>query len=428
MTTPNNSPQEELKPCPFCGMNQLVVVSLNGDQVACDICNIYGPSGYGNDKNAVAKVRWNTRPTPETPTVEASNVNTPDEAREWLNKKRDEELSTLKAQLRERDAGGELVFQKVMKLFDDKIAWYRANDGFDSITHKNGVTGSCGTLLANTWNEVGMTIHHTSLTCGQSLLKELEQAKAEIRSIAENACNVEAELATTKAQLEKMEANFADAKQMGNTYWENASELRKLFFKQESELKEAQSQLAEANAARDAMRPLFAHFKGALERISAPRYYFQEVTVESVANFANEALKFDATKAVATDLPSMSHDTQKRSDVTGAEVEDYLIWSIEHQAWWKPQDWGYTSNVNEAGRYTKEGARFRCDNLKKDKPVHIKDAPLTQDDAKAVVEELVANLENCQPHLPSMTGVERDAENALTKARAWLEASRKEGK
>ncbi len=34
----------------------------------------------------------------------------------------------------------------------------------------------------------------------------------------------------------------------------------------------------------------------------------------------------------------------------------YLIWSIEHTAWWRPDGWGYTSSLAEAGRYEREEA------------------------------------------------------------------------
>ncbi len=30
----------------------------------------------------------------------------------------------------------------------------------------------------------------------------------------------------------------------------------------------------------------------------------------------------------------------------------WLIWSIEHNAWWKPAACGYTKNRADAGRYT----------------------------------------------------------------------------
>lgn len=32
----------------------------------------------------------------------------------------------------------------------------------------------------------------------------------------------------------------------------------------------------------------------------------------------------------------------------------FLIWSLRHKAWWKPQAKGYTNKRSEAGRYTVE--------------------------------------------------------------------------
>lgn len=32
--------------------------------------------------------------------------------------------------------------------------------------------------------------------------------------------------------------------------------------------------------------------------------------------------------------------------------ELYLVWSIEHHAWWGPDYRGYTLNLEDAGRYT----------------------------------------------------------------------------
>ena len=30
----------------------------------------------------------------------------------------------------------------------------------------------------------------------------------------------------------------------------------------------------------------------------------------------------------------------------------YLIWSIEHTAWWRPDEWGYTTVLSAAGWYS----------------------------------------------------------------------------
>lgn len=38
----------------------------------------------------------------------------------------------------------------------------------------------------------------------------------------------------------------------------------------------------------------------------------------------------------------------------------YLIWSEEHQAWWKPAAAGYTRSILQAGRYSKADADTIC--------------------------------------------------------------------
>ena len=37
-------------------------------------------------------------------------------------------------------------------------------------------------------------------------------------------------------------------------------------------------------------------------------------------------------------------------------AREYLIWSIEHDAWWRPGEMGYTTTLREAGRYSKHQA------------------------------------------------------------------------
>lgn len=35
---------------------------------------------------------------------------------------------------------------------------------------------------------------------------------------------------------------------------------------------------------------------------------------------------------------------------------EYLIWSVEHGAWWRPKRTGYTESYDIAGRYSKQEA------------------------------------------------------------------------
>lgn len=37
-------------------------------------------------------------------------------------------------------------------------------------------------------------------------------------------------------------------------------------------------------------------------------------------------------------------------------MDVYLVWSHEHGAWWRPNGRGYTTDINRAGRYTREEA------------------------------------------------------------------------
>jgi hypothetical protein len=55
----------------------------------------------------------------------------------------------------------------------------------------------------------------------------------------------------------------------------------------------------------------------------------------------------------------MNQDTESR---------DYLVWSYEHKGWWVRRlggNWGYTRDVNEAGRYTESEATRICENAKR---------------------------------------------------------------
>lgn len=41
-------------------------------------------------------------------------------------------------------------------------------------------------------------------------------------------------------------------------------------------------------------------------------------------------------------------------------MDDYLIWSHEHSAWWRPYSCGYTTHLDAAGRYSREDAIAIC--------------------------------------------------------------------
>lgn len=41
---------------------------------------------------------------------------------------------------------------------------------------------------------------------------------------------------------------------------------------------------------------------------------------------------------------------------------EYLIWSNDHGAFWRPNRAGYTQDMNQAGRYAKEEADKICKN------------------------------------------------------------------
>lgn len=34
----------------------------------------------------------------------------------------------------------------------------------------------------------------------------------------------------------------------------------------------------------------------------------------------------------------------------------YLLWSGKHKQWWKPNGWGYTASIDEAGRFSEADA------------------------------------------------------------------------
>jgi hypothetical protein len=54
----------------------------------------------------------------------------------------------------------------------------------------------------------------------------------------------------------------------------------------------------------------------------------------------------------------------------------YLIWSDEHEAWWRPDHRGYTTDVNEAGAYTfYEAAEIVVDHVPPGEEISVKVPP-----------------------------------------------------
>ena len=43
-----------------------------------------------------------------------------------------------------------------------------------------------------------------------------------------------------------------------------------------------------------------------------------------------------------------------------SEARIWLVYSREHEAWWRPASAGYTTSIAEAGRYTKAEAARHC--------------------------------------------------------------------
>ncbi len=54
--------------------------------------------------------------------------------------------------------------------------------------------------------------------------------------------------------------------------------------------------------------------------------------------------------------------------------KEWLIWSIEHNAWWKPNENGYTNVKEGAGRYTYEDA-LRITKDANKHPMAFRDVP-----------------------------------------------------
>src|SRR5438105_12624457 len=75
----------------------------------------------------------------------------------------------------------------------------------------------------------------------------------------------------------------------------------------------------------------------------------------------------NATIASCCELTGRSRSTWRRGPVRsftriGLSInmdttnDTYVIWSIEHTAWWRPGQWGYADTLAGAGRYSRADA------------------------------------------------------------------------
>ena len=70
-------------------------------------------------------------------------------------------------------------------------------------------------------------------------------------------------------------------------------------------------------------------------------------------DFANGAV-IDEIHAVFKERDALQ---EKVTELEGSNEQHlWLIWSIEHSAWWRPNKIGYTQKKSEAGAYTFEDA------------------------------------------------------------------------
>lgn len=66
-------------------------------------------------------------------------------------------------------------------------------------------------------------------------------------------------------------------------------------------------------------------------------------------------------KAVANEAQAiLCEQMAERIGGTGVVEQAYLVWSQEHGRWWGSGGWGYTADIQKAGRYTKDRAETIC--------------------------------------------------------------------
>lgn len=86
-------------------------------------------------------------------------------------------------------------------------------------------------------------------------------------------------------------------------------------------------------------------------------------------------------------------------------TDKYLIWSNEHQLWWRPGHRGYTGYIEEAGRYDQDEAIDIVVKASCDLQLHItRTNPVTGEEYKQYPEVMVPAPEANMPYRPASGG------------------------
>jgi len=67
-------------------------------------------------------------------------------------------------------------------------------------------------------------------------------------------------------------------------------------------------------------------------------------------------------------------------EISGAPTK-YLIWSVEHNGWWKQSQYGYSDDLSEAGLFSKEKAKEIIDNANR---FHLEDVMIPNSAIKSL--------------------------------------------
>jgi hypothetical protein len=91
--------------------------------------------------------------------------------------------------------------------------------------------------------------------------------------------------------------------------------------------------------------------------VTTPRDYLATAGVWEVLGLIVAEFKSDPTSVQCFDLRLVARACALVAEHEGGQAGRlWLIWSIQKNAWWKPESLGYTRAVAEAGRYTLDEA------------------------------------------------------------------------